>query len=98
MESPTSYRVYWITWFILLALTLFMVVIEGSPFPRVAAVFLLVVAMLTKAGLIGGWFMHLKFERPALVISVVAGTLLTAAFLFFLLVPDGIAMLKLAPR
>lgn len=96
MEGVTAYRTYWIAWGILLTLTVIMVLMEAAQFSRVAIVLVLVVAMLTKATLIGGWFMHLRFERAALVISVVAGTLATAALLFFLLVPDGVGMLRLA--
>ncbi|SVB77377.1 uncharacterized protein METZ01_LOCUS230231, partial [marine metagenome] len=44
----------------------------------------------TKATLITGWFMHLKFETRFIMLCLVLGTLLTAAFLVFLLVPDGI--------
>jgi hypothetical protein len=32
------------------------------------------------------------------VLSVVIGTMATAAFLYFLIIPDGIAMLRLAPQ
>jgi caa(3)-type oxidase subunit IV len=96
MEGATSYRTYWIVWGILLTLTILMIIMEGAPFSRVFAVLFLIFAMFAKATLIGGWFMHLRFERAALVVSVVVGTLATAALLFFLLVPDGIAMLKLA--
>ena len=98
MESMTSYRTYWVAWVILLALTLMMVLVEAAGLPRVLIVLILVGAMLTKATLIGGWFMHLRFERAALVVSLVGATLATAAFLFFLLVPDGMAMLRLAPQ
>ncbi len=31
--------------------------------------------MLVEASLIGGWFMHLRFERVALVVSVAGGIL-----------------------
>lgn len=96
MEGMTSYRTYWIAWGVLLLLTLLMILIEGSPVAKVAAVLFLVAAMMVKAALIGGWFMHLKFERMTLVLSVVLGTLLTAAFLFFLIAVDGIQMLRLA--
>ncbi len=98
MQRTPPYRIYWIIWSFLLVLTLLMVVVEGARFPRAAAVLFLVTAMLLKAGFIGGWFMHLRYERLALVISVAGGTLLTAAFLYFLLVPDGMAMLRLAAR
>ena len=98
MENMTSYRTYWVAWVILLALTLMMVLVEAAGLPRVFIVLILVGAMLTKATLIGGWFMHLRFERAALVVSLVGATLATAAALFFLLVPDGMAMLRLAPQ
>lgn len=94
----TSYRTYWIAWGVLLLLTLLMLMMEAAPFSRVFAVLFLVVAMLFKASLIGGWFMHLRSERAALVVSVVVGTLATAAVLFLLIAPDGVAMLRLAPR
>lgn len=96
MESTSTYRTYWITWGILLVLTVLMILIEGSPLSRVLALLFLIVAMLAKGALIGGWFMHLKFERRTLVLSVVLGSLLTAAFLFFLIAVDGMAMLRLS--
>ena len=98
MEDMTSYRTYWIAWVVLLVLTLVMVAVEAAGLPRALIVLVLVGAMLAKATLIGGWFMHLRFERTALVVSLVGATLATAAVLFFLLVPDGMAMLRLAPQ
>ncbi len=98
MEGMTSYRTYWITWGILLTLTIVMVLMEAAQLSKAVIIVVLVTAMLTKATLSGGRFMHLRFERAALVLSVVIGTLATAALLFFLLVPDGIAMLRLAPK
>ena len=56
----------------------------------VVQILILAVAMMTKATLITGWFMHLKFETRFIMLCLVLGTLLTAAFLVFLLVPDGI--------
>ena len=96
MSGHTSYRTYWITWGVLLILTLSMLFVEATPFTRLLAVLFLLSAMFVKAFLIGGWFMHLRFERPALVIPLVFGTLLTVAFLFFLIAIDGAAMLRLA--
>ncbi len=63
-----------------------------------AAVLLLLVAMLVKAGVIAAWFMHLRFERAALVISIVGATVLTAVALFGLIVPDAIATLRQAAQ
>ncbi len=98
MEKVTSYRTYWSIWGMLLALTLIMIVLEAAGFPRVFTILVLVGAMMTKATLIAGWFMHLRFERVALVLAVVVGTLATAALLFFLLIPDGLSILQSAPR
>jgi len=98
MERVIPYRTYWIAWGSLLALTTIMVFTEGAGLPRAYAVAVVLGAMVTKVVLIGGWYMHLKFERAALVASIVGATFVTAAFLFFLLVPDGNAMRELAPR
>ena len=98
MEGVTSYRTYWIAWGVLLVLTLLMLIVEATGFSKVVIVVILAVAMFTKATLIGGWFMHLRFERTALVVSVVVGTLATAACLFLLIASDGVAMLRLAPH
>lgn len=97
MAGHASYRVYWIAWTLLLALTLLMLVVEEFQLPLAVTVLVLVGGMLVKATVIGGWFMHLRYERPALVLTVVIGTLATAAALFVLLIPDGMAMQRLAP-
>lgn len=98
MERLTPYRTYWIAWVILLGLTTMMIVAEGAGLPRVAAVAVVLGAMVMKVTLIGGWYMHLRLERAALVACVVGGTFATAALLFFLIVPDGISALRLAPH
>ncbi len=96
-ESVSSYRTYWFIWLILLLLTVFMILLEAVEFSKALTVFLLAGAMMVKATLIAGWFMHLRYERLALVLSVALGTLVTAAILYSLLIPDGMAMLRLAP-
>ena len=98
MTGLLRYRTYWISWGVLLALTLQMLFTETMPLYRMAAVGVLVVAMLVKAGVITAWFMHLKFESAALVVSVVGATVLTAVVLFALIAPDGIAMLRNAAQ
>jgi caa(3)-type oxidase subunit IV len=95
-SSNVSFKTYWGIWGVLLVLTLVMMLVEAVDLSQMATVLVLIVAMLVKATLIGGWFMHLKFERPALVWPVVAGTLLTAAFLYFLLIPDARDILHMA--
>jgi caa(3)-type oxidase subunit IV len=100
-EEPAGvlpYARYWMWWGVLLGLTVLMLLTETVPLYRAAAVALLIVAMLVKAGVITTWFMHLKFERPGLVIAVVGATVLTAAALFGLIAPDGMAMLEHAAQ
>jgi len=99
--QPTGvmpYSKYWISWGALLGLTMVMLFSETLPLYRTAAVMLLLVAMLVKAGVIAAWFMHLRFERAALVISIVGATVLTAVALFGLILPDAIATLRQAAQ
>lgn len=97
-EKQTSYKVYWTVWFVLLILTVVMIFIGSASIARAVVVPLLLAAMLMKASLIGGYFMHLRFERLALVLTVVVGILFTAAALYFLIIPDGIRILKLSSQ
>lgn len=98
-RHPTGrYMLYWIVWGVLLALTLVMMVIGSVTIPKALLLGILLVAMLVKASLIGGYFMHLRFERLSLVISVAAGLLLTGALLFLLIAPDGVRVLHSGAR
>ncbi len=98
MEQVTSYRTYWGIWLVLLVLTLLMILLEGLDISTAGTVILLTSAMMVKAVLIGGWFMHLRYERLALVLCVVLGILVTAAFMYFLLIPDALVALRLEPE
>jgi cytochrome c oxidase subunit IV len=83
------YRTYWITWSVLLALTLTMVALDRAPLPREAFVALVLTAMLVKALLIAAYFMHLRFERWPLVAAIVLGLPINAAILYILIAPDA---------
>jgi caa(3)-type oxidase subunit IV len=96
MEGTMSYKGYWAIWGVLLVLTLVMIGIEALSLPTAVAVLLLAAAMMTKATLIAGWFMHLRSETRFIMWAVVLGTLITAAFLVFLLMPDGMDAHKFA--
>ena len=93
-----GYGIYWVTWAVLLALTLLMLATGYVSLPKVLVVFLLLGAMLVKATLIGAHFMHLRFEKLTLVLTVGVGILATATFLFVLIAFDGIRILKLSLR
>jgi len=93
MEGNVSYGTYWKIWIVLLILTVVMLAVEGLGLPTGVALAILLGAMMTKATLIGGWFMHLRYEKMLIMLCLVLGTLLAAAFLFFLIMPDGRASL-----
>ena len=82
-------KTYWITWSVLLAFTLAMLLMDTAPIPRLAFVVFMVAAMLTKASIIGANFMHLRHERLPLVLTVIFGLLVTASVLFVLIAPDA---------
>ncbi len=91
-----GYKTYWVIWSFLLVLTVTMLLLDRAPISRFLFVVLMVGVMLTKAALIGGYFMHLRFERLALTLGVAVGLLVNGALLYVLVVPDarrGLAML-----
>ena len=96
--QQAGYRLYWSTWVALLALTLGMLLTGQLTLPKVVILALLLGAMLVKASLIGAHFMHLRFEKPALVLVVTAGILAVAAVLFVVISFDGIRILRLAAQ
>ncbi len=99
-DAKGGYRIYWQIWLILLVVTLVMIFIdrpaatalqgEAPGASHVLLVIVLLLAMLLKAFLIGSYFMHLRFERTFLWMSVLVGMLINGAILFGLIVPDGL--------
>ncbi len=89
-SSTHEYAIYWKVWGVLLLLTVTMVFVDQAAIPRTALVLVLITAMLAKAVLISGWFMHLRHERLFLWMSVVVGLLINGAILYGLIVPDGL--------
>lgn len=92
-HQVSGYRIYWIVWSILLIVTVGMMFL-GTTALTTALVLVLVAGMLLKASLIGGYFMHLRFERASLIVIVAVGILATAGILFFLIAPDGLRVLN----
>ena len=56
-------QIYWITWGILLVITVAMLAAEKFHMPRWFLVLFLLAFMMVKAAMIGGNFMHLRFEK-----------------------------------
>lgn len=92
----TGYKLYWHTWLVLLALTAVMLGIEFLSWPEWLLLAVLLVAMLTKAAFIAGNFMHLRFERPALIWIISLGLFATAFVLIFFLAWDARHVLSLS--
>ena len=73
--TGSPYKIYWITWGILLVITVSMLAAEAFHLPRIFTVLFLLAFMMVKAAMIGGNFMHLRFERRNLTWVVTLGIL-----------------------
>jgi cytochrome c oxidase subunit IV len=87
--ARSPYRVYWVTWSILLVITLAMLLAESLQMPRWFLIVFLVAFMMVKAVMIGGNFMHLRYEKRNLAVMVAAGILVTSLILFFFIRPEA---------
>jgi len=88
-HGSNPYKVYWITWGILLVVTVAMLAAEAFHLPRVFTVLFLLAFMMVKASMIGGNFMHLRFERRNLTWMVAAGILVTSLILYTFITPES---------
>ncbi|HSB60406.1 MAG TPA: cytochrome C oxidase subunit IV family protein [Vicinamibacteria bacterium] len=97
-ERAHPYRIYWITWFFLLLVTLAMLLAEAFHMPRWFLVPFLLAFMMLKAVMIGGNFMHLRFEKRNLAFMVFAGIMVTSLILFLYIAPESRHVLDLSVR
>ncbi len=96
--SGNPYKIYWTTWFILLVITVAMLAAESFHMPRWFLVVFLVAFMAVKAVMIGGNFMHLRFEKANLGIMVATGIVVTSLILFVYITPEAASVLAKTPR
>jgi cytochrome c oxidase subunit IV len=87
--GTNPYRIYWVTWGILLVITLAMLAAEMFHFPRLFLVLFLISFMMVKAAMIGGNFMHLRFERSNLTWVVFLGIMVTSLVLYSFITPES---------
>jgi cytochrome c oxidase subunit IV len=87
--GANPYKIYWITWGILLVITVAMLAAEAFHLPRLFLVLFLVAFMMVKAAMIGGNFMHLRFERRNLALMVSLGILVTSLILYTFITPES---------
>jgi len=87
--TASPYRVYWVTWIILLVITVAMLAAESFHMPRWFLLIFLLLFMMVKATIIGGNFMHLRYEKRNLAFMVASGILVTSLILFFFIRPEA---------
>jgi cytochrome c oxidase subunit IV len=80
--TGNPYRIYRVTWIILLIITVAMLAAEAFHLPRFFLIVFLLAFMMVKATMIGGNFMHLRYEKRSLAFVVAAGILVTSLILY----------------
>lgn len=95
-ESKISATAFLISWLLLVVLTFGLIYVGTSSMAAFPKVFLILGMMTIQAYLVAFYFMHLRFERLPLVLSVVLGIVLTAGLLYALIVWDGSRIIKLS--
>jgi cytochrome c oxidase subunit IV len=88
--EAVNLRVYWITWGVLLVVTLLMLLLDGANVSRTPFLLLMLGAMAVKATLIGGNFMHLRHENAGIVLTVIVGLFACGLILYTLIAPDAV--------
>lgn len=80
--AANPYRPYWITWAMLLVITLGMLLAEEFHLPRWFLLVFLLLFMAVKATMIAGTFMHLRHEKRNLAVMVAGGIVITSLVLY----------------
>jgi len=80
--TGNPYRIYKVTWIILLIITVAMLASEALHMPRWFLIVFLLAFMMVKAAMIGGNFMHLRYEKRSLAAVVAGGLLITSLILY----------------
>jgi caa(3)-type oxidase subunit IV len=96
--SANPYRIYWITWAVLLVITVAMLAAEAMHMPKWFLIAFLLTFMMVKAVMIAGNFMHLRYERRNLAVMVGAGILVTSLILFAFISRESRHVLELSVR
>jgi cytochrome c oxidase subunit IV len=87
--QANPYKIYWVTWAILLVITVCMLLAEKLHMPPWVLIVFLLAFMMVKATMIGGTFMHLRFEKANLGVMVACGILVTSLILFTYITPEA---------
>lgn len=84
-----SYKTYWLLWVVLLVVTVTMIFIGESGMTEAPKALLLLMGSSIKATLIVFFYMHLRFEKMPLVLTVLVGIFVTSVLMFAIPAYDG---------
>jgi cytochrome c oxidase subunit IV len=90
-------RLYLFVWFWLLALTVVEVILAYRQLPVETMLFLLMSLSIVKAALIIAYFMHLKFERRSLALTLMPPLVICIILLMVFFFPDSLRLLAMRP-
>ena len=77
-------RIYVLIWLLLFVFSAGSYYIDIANYEGMARWFLIIVFMLLKAGFIVAIFMHMKWERPALIFAILLPTLFLLVFMYLM--------------
>jgi len=86
--------VFIVSWILLMMLTGGLLLVGTSSLPTFPRHFLIYGMMAVQAYLVSFYFMHLRYERLPLILSVVLGVVVTATFFYVLLAWEGSHVIK----
>lgn len=93
--AKVSKITFLISWLFLVILTFSLIYVGTSSMAPVAKHVWIFAMMAAQAYLVAFYFMNLRFERLALVLSVLLGIVLTTGLLYALIVWDGSRIIRL---
>ena len=88
-------RLYLIVWFWLLALTAVEVFLAYEHLPLQTMLVLLMALSLVKAALIIAYFMHLRFEKRSLALTLMPPLVICIILLLIFFFPDSLRLLEM---
>ncbi len=96
-HSAGSKKVFLAVWVALLVITGIEVVLSYQFLPLKVMLGLLMTLSIVKAGLIISYFMHLRYERRSLALTLMPA-LIFVIVLMFMIFPDSIRLYLMRPR
>jgi cytochrome c oxidase subunit 4 len=91
-QHKGEYRIYAVTWFWLLAITVLELAVVLLGVPKILLATTLIAMAILKAGLIMAYFMHLRYEKLSLIYAVVVPMFFLAIVLFSGVGPDALSV------